>query len=272
MTDDGARRFPLGLTIATAISLAILIGLGSWQLQRLHWKEALLGRVAALQAAPATSGEAALERMSAGADLDFARVRLVCPGLASAPYLELFSVRDGKAGSRLISACRAASGRYQSILVDRGFVRDDVSARPRVNVSDLAPVEVVGVLRVPEPGNRFSPANDAAGNRWYVRDVAAMAQALKVDAPAPLFLMAETSSNPDWPALDPAPLPAEISNRHLEYALTWFGLAAALVGVYAAMLWRIFRRSGRRFGEENSPIYQSSPTPQGRGRWRKRKS
>ena len=235
---DRARRFPVGLTIAVAISLAILIGLGGWQLQRLHWKEALLARVAALQAAPATSGEAALERMAAGADLDFARIRLSCPGLASAPYLELYSVREGKAGSRLISACRVVGGRYRSILVDRGFVRDDVSARPRVNVSDLAPVEVVGVLRVPEAGNRFSPANDVAANRWYVRDVPAMAQALNVDAPAPLFLMAETSSNPGWQALDPAPLPAEISNRHLEYALTWFGLAAALVGVYAAMLWR----------------------------------
>jgi surfeit locus 1 family protein len=235
---DAARRFPIGLTIAVGVSLIILLGLGGWQLQRLSWKEALLARVSALQAAPATSGEAALERMAAGADLDFTRVRLTCPGLASAPFLELFSVREGKAGSRLISACRVAGGGYQSILVDRGFVRDDVSARPRVNVSDLAPVEIVGVLRAPEPGNRFSPPNDVAGNRWYVRDTTAMALALKADAPAPLFLMAEVSSNPGWQALDPAPLPAEISNRHLEYALTWFGLAAALVGVYAAMLWR----------------------------------
>lgn len=235
---DRTRRFPLGLTIAVGVCLLILIGLGGWQLERLRWKEALLARVAALQAAPATSGEAALERMSAGADLDFARVRVVCPGLASAPYLELFSVRDGQAGSRLISACQVANGRYRTLLVDRGFVRDDISARPPVNVSDRAPVEIVGVMRAPEAGNLFSPPNDVAANRWYVRDAQAMATALQADKPAPLFLMAETSSNPAWKALDPAPLPAEISNRHLEYALTWFGLAAALVGVYAAMLWR----------------------------------
>lgn len=235
---DRTRRFPLGLTIAVGVCLLILIGLGGWQLERLRWKEALLARVAALQAAPATSGEAALERMSAGADLDFARVRVVCPGLASAPYLELFSVRDGQAGSRLISACQVANGRYRTLLVDRGFVRDDISARPPVNVSDRAPVEIVGVLRAPEAGNLFSPPNDVEANRWYVRDAQAMAAALQADKPAPLFLMAETSSNPAWKALDPAPLPAEISNRHLEYALTWFGLAAALVGVYAAMLWR----------------------------------
>ncbi|WP_312160203.1 SURF1 family cytochrome oxidase biogenesis protein [Phenylobacterium sp.] len=266
---DRAGRFPVGLTIAVAVSLVILIGLGGWQLQRLHWKEALLARVGALQAAPATSGVAAMEQMGAGADLDFARVRLECPGLASAPYLELFSVREGKAGSRLISACRTAGGRYNSILVDRGFVGDDVSARPRVNVSDTTPVEIVGVLRAPEAGNLFSPPNDVTANRWYVRDTAAMANALQADAPAPLFLMAETSSNPEWTALDPAPLPAEISNRHLEYALTWFGLAAALVGVYAAMLWRTFRRNGGRFGDENSPINQSAPTPRGGGRKRK---
>ena len=235
---DRPRRFPIGLTLAVGVSLVILIGLGTWQLQRLAWKQELLARVAVLQDAPAQPGLAALERLSAGADLDFTRIRLTCPGLGTAPYLELFAVRDGKAGSRLISACRVAGGRYRSVLIDRGFVVDSISARPPVNVSDRSPVEIVGVLRAPEAGNAFSPANDGAANRWYVRDAAAMARALRVDAPAPLFLMAETSSNPSWQALEPSPLPAEIPNRHLEYALTWFGLAAALVGVYAAMLWR----------------------------------
>lgn len=235
---DQARRFPVGLTVAVAISLSILIGLGVWQLQRLAWKENLLTRVEALQAAPAQSAAAALERMAAGADLDFARISIECPGLASAPYLQLYSVRDGQPGARLISACQTNDGRYRTILVDRGFVDETVSARPKVNVSDRAPIAVTGVLRVPEKGNFVSPPNDVAGNRWYVRDVPAMAKALNADAPAPLVLMAETSSNPEWKALDPAPLPAQITNRHLEYALTWFGLAAALVGVYVAMLWR----------------------------------
>jgi surfeit locus 1 family protein len=65
-----------------------------------------------------------------------------------------------------------------------------------------------------------------------------MAKALNAAEPAPLFLMAETSTNPGWKALDPAPLPLHIPNRHLEYALTWYGLAAVLLGVYAAMLFR----------------------------------
>lgn len=231
-------RFPVGLTVAVGVALVILIGLGSWQLQRLTWKRHLLERIAALQAAPATPIGPVLERVGEGADADFTRVTVTCPGLASAPFLELFSVRDGQAGSRLISACAVQSGRYASVLVDRGFVGDTISARPPVAASD-APVTITGVLRKPEPGNLFSPPNKP--ERWFTRDVPAMAAQLKASAPAPLFLMAETSSNPEWKALVPAPLPSDIPNRHLEYALTWYGLAAALVGVYLAMLFR--RRS-----------------------------
>jgi surfeit locus 1 family protein len=232
------RRFPVGLTVATAVAFAILIGLGAWQVQRLTWKRDLLDRVAALQAAPPQPLGPVLEKMKAGADLDFVRVRVDCPGLASAPYLQLYSVRDGQGGSRLISACRVEGAPYGAVLVDRGFVADTISARPPVDPADARPVSVIGVLREPEPGNFVSPPNDAAANRWFVRDVAAMAAALKASSPAPLVLMAETSSNPEWKALDPAPLPASISNRHLEYAGTWFGLAAALAGVYAAVLLR----------------------------------
>ena len=65
--------------------------------------------------------------------------------------------------------------------------------------------------------------------------------------------MAETPTNPEWAALVPAPIPAEIANRHLEYALTWYGLAAALLGVYAAMLLRAFRRGGDRLAAESPP-------------------
>ena len=111
-----------------------------------------------------------------------------------------------------------------------------ISARPAVDAADITPVELVGVLRKPEVGNRFSPPNTPG--RWYTRDVTAMATVLKAPRPAPLVIMAETATNPDWKGLIPAPIPADIPNRHLEYALTWYGLAAALLGVYAAMLFR----------------------------------
>lgn len=235
MTSEPRRGFPVGLTITVVIALAILVGLGTWQLQRLAWKRDVLARIAALQAAPAQPIEPLLERLAEGADGDFTRVTAECPGLGSAAFLELYSVREGQAGSRLISACRVRSGRYASVLVDRGFVADTISARPPVTLADT-PVQVTGVLRKPEAGNAFSPPNQPG--RWYTRDVAAMAAALGASAPAPLFLMAETSTNPEWKALVPAPVPTDIPNRHLEYALTWYGLAGALLGVYAAMLFR----------------------------------
>lgn len=232
-------RFPVAMTIATAISLAILIGLGSWQLQRLAWKEDLLARVAALQAAPAQPIGPVLDRLARGQDVGFTRVVVDCPGLGSAPSLELYALRDGKAGSRLISACKVVAGGYGSILVDRGFLAETISARPGPDPADRTPLSITGVLRAPDKPTFVTPENKGGlSDRWYSRDVVAMARALKAPAPAPIFLMAETSTNPEWKALVPAPLPAEISNRHLEYALTWFGLAGALLAVYAAVLWR----------------------------------
>jgi surfeit locus 1 family protein len=230
------RGFSIVGAIATTIALAILITLGVWQLQRLKWKEGLLAHIAALQSAPAQPLGPALEGLAHGRDVDFTRVRVTCPGLATAPFLQLFGLKDGQAGYRLISACPLEAGPYRSILVDRGFVPDTVAARPPVDRAAQAPVTITGILRVPDKASVFTPANRADVNRWFSRDTAAMARTLAAPQPAPVFLYAETSSNPQFAALAPAPLPSNIPNRHLEYALTWFGLAAALVGVYVASL------------------------------------
>jgi surfeit locus 1 family protein len=228
------RRLPIALTIVTALALALLVGLGVWQLQRLAWKEDLLARVAALQAAPARPLLPILRR---GGDMDYVRANTTCAGLSTAPFIELYAIRDGQAGARLISACATGDPARPTILVDRGFVIDTVSARPRVDAADHRPFAITGILRAPDKPSLFAAKNDAAGGRWYFRDIAAMTAALKAPAPAaPVFLMAETATNPEFAALVPAPVPVDIPNRHLEYALTWFGLAAALVGVYAAVL------------------------------------
>lgn len=231
------RSFPIGLTIATGIAFLILIGLGTWQVQRLKWKEGVLAHIAALQTAPARPlatvlGVAAVRP----ADADFTRVTASCPGLAKAPFLELFSVRDGQPGARLISACVLEGAPYGSVLVDRGFVADGAAARPAIDPADRTPLQVTGVLRVPEHGNLFSPANQPP--HWYIRDIPAMAAQLGAARPAPLTLMAETATNPEVADLKPAPIPADIPNNHLQYAITWYGLAAALLGVYAAVLSR----------------------------------
>ena len=236
----GRTRFPVGLTLAAAVGLAILVALGMWQLQRLTWKEALLARIAKLETAAPMPVATALDGAASPADLDMIRVRVDCPGLSRAAYVELFGLKDGTAGRRLISACPVASIRYRTLLVDRGFVAEDVSARPGAE-GPLGPVSVTGVLRAPDPPSIFTPKADPASRLWFNRDIPAMASTLDASRPAPVMLMAETASNPEFSALSPAPIPAAISNRHLEYALTWFGLAAALLGVYGALLRKHFR-------------------------------
>jgi surfeit locus 1 family protein len=235
MTSEVRTGFPVGLTIAVAISFAILMTLGFWQVQRMQWKADLLARVAALQTSAPVPVAMAL---TAGRDLEFMRVEAACPGLATARYVEMYGLRDGQAGVRLISACPLTDGPYRTMLVDRGFIADTISARPPVEESDRTPLRVTGVLRFPDERSLFAAPDDPAAGRFFTRDLQAMAAALGASAPAPLFLGAESATNPEWSALVPAPLPTEIANNHLQYVITWFGLAAALVGVYAAMLAR----------------------------------
>ncbi|MCH1932296.1 hypothetical protein L9G16_19285, partial [Shewanella sp. A25] len=102
----------------------ILLSLGTWQIQRMAWKRDLITRIEALKAAPARPLARVLDGLAAAEDVEFTRVSVVCPGLARAPYVELYGLRDGQAGVRLISACAAPSLRYRTIRVDRGFVPD----------------------------------------------------------------------------------------------------------------------------------------------------
>jgi surfeit locus 1 family protein len=221
--------------VLVLICLAILIGLGVWQLQRLKWKEGLLARIHALQAAPARPLETVLR---ASGDLDFVRVSFDCPDLERRPMLRLFAVLDGVAGYRLITACPITGGLYSSVLVDRGFApQDSAQAAMQPGRAVLPPGPVIGILRKGDRPTFVTPANRVAENLWYSRDVVAMARQLHVVSPAPVYLMVEKPA-PVGPGPVPAPVPANIPNRHFEYALTWFGLAAALIGVYAAMLLR----------------------------------
>lgn len=222
------RRFPWGLTLAVIPALALLIALGVWQLQRLHWKEGLIARAEAAAALPPVD----IERLERADLTDFRRIVLVCPGLSTAPFVELQSIRDGQAGVRLVSPCRVERlGGW--LLVDRGFVPDTVSARPAEGPSER-PVTIEAQVRlVPGRGGRERPVGD--GRLFLHRDEAAMAAALGV-GPVLASAFATTSSNPDWAALEPSAPPPAFANNHLGYALTWFGLAIALAGVYGAMM------------------------------------
>ena len=241
-TSDAATlqppRRPFALTVAFLIALLVLVALGVWQLQRLAWKRDLLERIENAQVQPAVALPDALKAHRDGLDVEYARVVANCPGLDRAPYLKLFAVRDRVIGFRAVSACAVDDAVYGSVLVDRGFVADrDASRMPRPGGETPPHRPVVGILRLPEAPTFVTPKDRPAENAWFRRNVAAMAKALDAPAPAPLFLMLE-SPPPEGFGPTPAPLPVSVSNRHLGYALTWFGLAAALTAVYAAMLLR----------------------------------
>ncbi len=242
------RLFP---ALAVVVGVAVLTALGVWQVERLQWKEAMLARIAALQSAPPEPLSVVLNRLGEGGrpdigEVDFVRVQTVCPTLQQTPTLRLYAVLGGVMGRRLITACPIQSGRFRTLLVDRGFVPDEAAGGEAPRPGPLVEAPVIGVLRTPVAHGWLTPASDPLKNDWRARDIPAMAKALQASAPAPVFLMLETP-RPQSGVPMPAAVPTDIPNNHLGYALTWFGLALGLIGVYVATLLRPARPPSRPF-------------------------
>lgn len=247
MTTETARRFPWGLTIVCALAFALLCGLGGWQVQRMLWKNGLIAEAEAAASRPPVPVMEVYNPRH-----EFRSVIIDCPGLATAPFVEMRTIENGEVGVRLISACALPSKPFVT-LVDRGFVSETISARPPVTPS-TAPVRMIGQLRMPPEPSSFAPPPEH--NVFYARDHRAMARALGVhEWLASPMIYATTSSNPEWLALKPSAPPAAFSNNHLGYALTWFGLALALAGFYIVLLRRTLkqpRSASEAIGKENS--------------------
>ena len=233
------KPFSKPLAISTAIALAILLSLGTWQLSRLGWKQDLLARIDALSGSPAQPLAVVLHRIEEGRDVEFTRVQVDCAD-PTAQTVQLYALHEGRPGWRPVLACRLDSSPATSILVDLGFRPGEAGAAPVDTPVELPPgVALIGVLRKPTPESWYewlvprAPSED--GRQWFRRDIVGMAAALGVPDPVPAMLVLET---PQIPGLTPAPLPTGLSNRHLEYALTWYGLALALAAVYIALLVR----------------------------------
>ncbi|MEI9965829.1 MAG: SURF1 family cytochrome oxidase biogenesis protein [Caulobacteraceae bacterium] len=232
------RRPAVLASLIVLVAFVVLVGLGVWQVKRLHWKTALLHKIAALQAAPAEPIVAVLNRVQDGVAIDFVRVQADCPDIETTPALHLYSVYQGLAGYRLITACRLPYGPFPTVLVDRGFALLDSNNKIAVGPGHKLDGPITGILRMPDARNIATLPNQPDKNLWYWRDVEGMARALGAPGPvAPAYLMLESPA-PTGPGPTPAPLPVNIPNNHLGYAITWFGLAVALAGVYLAMLFR----------------------------------
>lgn len=219
------RAAPRGLTIAVSIAFVLLCGLGTWQLFRLHWKEGLIADMARTEAMPPIPIADAL----AQAKPAWRSVRLppCAPDLKNVIYMH--SELAGEPGYRALTLCPLAAGQPQ-ILVDLGFVKDK-------STIDLPNVPLVGRLRPLEKSGPFTPVNRAADNDWYWRSAADMGAVWRASLRGDYFLVLDlNASHIASPGLQQGPLSAPLANRHFEYALTWFGLGGALLGVFIAFV------------------------------------
>jgi surfeit locus 1 family protein len=205
------------------IGTAVLLALGVWQLQRLAWKNEVVALIDARMAA--APGPVPVETTEA--DHEYLLVRLsgrVEPG-------ELHVLTTGRGvGYRVIAPLLLGDGRR--VLLDRGFVADTAKDASR----PLGPVEVEGALLWPDETDGFTPAPDIERNIWFAREVDAMAAALETE---PVLVVASKLS---LEGSAPVPVVAAVRNSHLEYAITWFGLAAVWSVMTLHLLWRIKRR------------------------------
>ena len=264
-------RGTVWLTAFSLVGLVILVSLGNWQMRRLAWKEALIERVEARSKMLPLSLEAALGSYSASHEkdlteiLEFTRVSLRgrfrhdlefhvwSPGKSGPAWsvitpLELAHGSAGTAGSRHPATVLVIRG---SIPAARKAVASRTSGNPQSEVA------FVGRVRFGHVG-AFSNAERAANNEWYELDIAGMRKAAaatiaagstsgNVDEAsariAPFFIEAETpTGGSDGP--QPELGKFNLTNRHLEYALTWYGLAVTLAGVYLAFVWSRWRSAG----------------------------
>jgi surfeit locus 1 family protein len=227
--------------IATAFGLAILIGLGIWQVERLAWKEALIARVTSRLDAPPVPAPAPAD----WAKLDLADLQYE-PVTVTGHFdnaREIYVVqpltepkgRLGGLGYMVMTPLTTADG--WTVYVNRGFVptaNKDPATRPGGQVE--GETTVTGLLRQPYDRSWSAPADNAAKNEWFSRDPALYARASGLDPAKVAPYLIDARFDPSLAGGMPqgGETLVEFPNNHLQYAITWFGLAAALAGVFVA--------------------------------------
>ena len=221
-----------GFTAMMAILTAILMALGVWQIERLHWKLDLIATMdRKMHAAPVAvdGGDAPLAHSPQN---EYARVSLE-GRFDNAKEAYVFTTGPGGIPVyHVLTPFMTDAGR--TYLVDRGMVpldKRDPATRARGQITGKT--HIVGIWRTPDAPGWFTPAPDAARRTWYARDVKAIAASDHIMLAAPVVIEADATANPGgWP--QGGQTVVNLPNNHLSYAVTWFGLAAGLIGVYFA--------------------------------------
>jgi surfeit locus 1 family protein len=237
MNAAGRREGLLVPGVLALAMLAVLLGLGTWQVERKAWKEALIATLDKR----ASDAPIALPLPEQWPGLtpdnsEFSRVRVRVEFLKARDAL-VFSggaaLRDDAKGIGYFVFAPARLSGGQQVVINRGFV--PAKAYPAA----VGPQDIVGALRFPEAASWFVADHDAAGEIWTVRDPAAMARLLGWGAVAPFYIEQEAPVPPGR-LPHPAPLKPQLRNQHLQYAITWYGLAAVLVVMFV-----VWARRGR---------------------------
>lgn len=228
------RRIVFGSLMG--LFIVVFCALGVWQVQRLFWKEALIAQVDARVHAPAVPapGLLAWSRISAA---DAYRRVLVRGHFLNADEAQVYALTDLGPGYWVMTPLRSDDGTI--IYINRGYVPMDKKApATRAAGQTDGEVTVTGLLRVTEDkGWLLSQPDDPAHDLWYHRDIAALAKSRHLRTVAPYFIDADATPNPGgWPRGGMTVI--SFPNSHLAYAITWFSLAAMLLG---AMIWNLRR-------------------------------
>lgn len=234
------HRFPWAALILGIAGIAILLALGTWQVKRLAWKEGLLAAIAErTHSGPRPLADIERQFAETG-DVEYWPVE--AEGMFDqAKERHFLATYDGASGFYVYTPLRLADGRF--VLVNRGFVpydRKDPAKRPQGQVA--GPVEIVGLARNPlvEKPSSMVPDNDPAKNIFYWKDRDVMAATAGLPAGAgivPIFIDADNSPNAGGLPVGGVTI-IDLPNNHLQYAVTWYGLALALLGVLLVWLWR----------------------------------
>jgi surfeit locus 1 family protein len=227
----------LGLFVPAVIVFAVLIALGTWQLERKAWKEALIATLTERLAAPpgalpAPATWPALKRD----DTEYRRAAFTATFNDSKDALvyaaaSAFRPDVSGPGYWVFTPARLADGGV--VMVNRGFVpqdRADPASRPGGPLT--GPIVITGTLRWPDARSWFTPADDPAHNLWFLRDPAAIARGKGLGDVAPFYVEQETPVPPGG-LPQPGKLEVRLRNEHLQYVVTWYGLALVLVVIFA---------------------------------------
>ena len=255
MTGQVSRRGGIaGFGIFTLVMVAAFAGLGLWQLQRRVEKHALIAALdERLAAAPQALPEPAQWSALTPAHEEFRRVSFVAT-YAKLPdamvYSSGSSVRNDVSGPGTWAFLPARLADGATVVVNAGFVQNTMQDRPQQDraVGRLltdTPVKLTGYLRFPEAGGALTPAENTAKRLWFTRDHLAMARALgwsEAGRPVAPFYIDLEQPVPESGIPKPGPLEVHLKDDHMQYAITWFALAGAVVIAFAVW-WRGQRRA-----------------------------